>query len=113
MKPFNLEAALAGAKVVTRDGREVTQLVLFEADHSQLLRGVVNRVIVPFYTNGQYNITGYDFNDLFMAPTKQKVYLRIRKSDLPNVGKELIIGCISNEPAYSENDMDFEVELEI
>ena len=41
MKPFNLEAALRGEKVVTRDGREVTQLKLFECDSDYPLAGVV------------------------------------------------------------------------
>jgi len=48
-----------------------------------------------------------------MAPTKQKVYLRIRKSDLQSVGKELTTAFIDIKPDYSENDLDFEVELEI
>ena len=30
MKPFDLEKALNGAPVITRDGREVTQLHLFD-----------------------------------------------------------------------------------
>ena len=41
MKPFNLEAALRGEKVITRDGREVTQLKLFECDSDYPLAGVV------------------------------------------------------------------------
>ena len=45
MKPFNLSEALSGAPVVTRDGREVTQLVRFEElgpDYNNSLYGVIN-----------------------------------------------------------------------
>lgn len=43
MKPFDLEAALNGAAVVTRDGRKVTQLKVFNvASNTQTLIGVIH-----------------------------------------------------------------------
>lgn len=43
MKPFDLEKALKGAPVVTRDGREVTQLFLFAVgDDKYPVYGVIH-----------------------------------------------------------------------
>ena len=70
MKPFNLEAALRGEKVVTRDGREVTQLVKFKGTHkSQELFGVVDGVAIPcsWYEDGVHiAILNPSEFDLFM-----------------------------------------------
>ena len=41
-KEFNLEEALNGAKVVTRDGREVTQLTKMNAKNVSKIFGVVD-----------------------------------------------------------------------
>ena len=41
MKQFNLEAALAGAEVITRDGRKVTQLHILDVTSRRSLLGVV------------------------------------------------------------------------
>lgn len=70
MIEFNLEKALNGAKVITRDGREVTQLTLFNAtSDGYCLYAVIDNVIVSFTKDGYYNeekkLSGYD---LFMAP---------------------------------------------
>lgn len=44
MKPFDLEKALAGERVVTRDGDEVTQITKFDLIRSEyFIRGVVER----------------------------------------------------------------------
>jgi len=67
MKPFNLERALAGDKVITRDGREVTQLVHFKnVETSNDLFGVLEHCILSWKENGNY--WGDDVFDLFMAP---------------------------------------------
>lgn len=56
MKPFNLEAALRGEKVITRDGREVTQLVKFTIDNPQYeaIYGVLGEVVTGWHVNGKY-----------------------------------------------------------
>lgn len=70
MRPFNLEAALRGEKVVTRDGREVTQLVKFEGVIPPLtLMGVVEGVDVPhsWFSDGvKFALIQPDSLDLFM-----------------------------------------------
>jgi hypothetical protein len=71
MQPFNLEKALAGAPLVTRDGREVTS---FEAPadagsvfpYLALADGIRGRVWVT--PQGRYNETDVDHHlDLFMV----------------------------------------------
>ena len=68
MRPFNLEAALAGAPVVTRDGREVTQLVMFDCHDNLPVAGVLDGIIHLWSIEGKSG--PYKF-DLFMAPTKK------------------------------------------
>ena len=76
MKLFNLEAALAGAKVVTRDGSEVTQLVKFNIDKAgYVLYGVLESEVHSWLINGRYFIVDRDNNDLFMAPNIQSIWV--------------------------------------
>ena len=77
-KPFNLEQALAGAKVVTRCGEEVSQLTLFKVKQKHCLLGAVKEALL-FWT-----IEGYCFNedslhdyDLFLSVETKKVYVNI------------------------------------
>ena len=78
LKPFNLAAALRGEKVVTRDGREVKQLTLFDVENYLYpLLGVVNKELERWPTNGTYNtyktaLVAHE-KDLFMLP-KTKTY---------------------------------------
>jgi hypothetical protein len=70
MKPFDLNAALNGAKVVTRDGREVKQLTLFSAlDESQPVVGICNHQIEHWDRDGRYHVNTWEetIYDLFMA----------------------------------------------
>ena len=70
MKPFDLEKALAGEPVVTKDGNPVTQLIKFEVTEGDgyVLYGVVNNKIRNFLDSGKYDRTfeSHPF-DLFMA----------------------------------------------
>lgn len=85
MKPFNLEAAKAGASVVTRSGFPV-RLLAFDIVGLQPIAGVVT------FTTGQglnqwdldgawSNFHGPSGLDLFMASTKQKRYVAICRWD--------------------------------
>ena len=72
MKPFDLERALAGDKVVTRDGREVTQLTKFNSD-ADCLAAVVDGELITWGEDGLYWVKGRDSGfDLFMAPKTVK-----------------------------------------
>jgi len=72
MKQFNLEKALAGEPVVTRDGRKVTQLTLFEANNRYSLIGVVNGELQTFTDEGKYDVDRNSTDtDLFMETQKK------------------------------------------
>lgn len=68
--PFNLEAALAGDPVVTRDGRAVTQLTLYDIPSTFKVVAVVDGQLESFSINGKslFGIDVISKNDLFMAP---------------------------------------------
>ena len=66
-KPFNLEEALNGAKVVTRDRREVTQLTKFESEAQDLIFGKIDKCIFAWRLNGNYYNEGASGLDLLIA----------------------------------------------
>lgn len=86
-KPFNLEEALNGAKVVTRDGREVTQLTKFDVNEIFKLYGVVKSASVintlhSFDCLGKFHpdVSESEY-DLFIAVEPIKRYLNIYSDD--------------------------------
>ena len=92
MKPFNLNEALAGHPVVTRDGRKVTQLHLFDVTSPYCLCGVIDRELRSFTKEGYHSILKTkdtsDY-DLFMESTKTKKWINIYKSQFSD---EVIAG---------------------
>jgi hypothetical protein len=78
MEKFNLERALAGEPVITRDGREVTQLVKFDCINKYNLYGVVNGQIESFNIDGSWYQSSHN-NDLFMKPKENAVWVNIYK----------------------------------
>ncbi|MGH2622055.1 MAG: hypothetical protein ACRDE7_00130 [Sphingobacterium sp.] len=81
MKKFDLKAALDGAKVVTRDGREVTQLTLFEGLRYKdcPLLGVMDGYIVSCRSDGIH--AGDNRNDLFMATEVKTYYVGVYRDN--------------------------------
>lgn len=79
MKPFNLQAALAGAPVVTRDGEPAEQLTLFDAPNEDFpLVGVVSGRIRTWTRSGKRMLADVDNEfDLFMASTKRVVWVNL------------------------------------
>lgn len=73
MKPFDLEKALAGEPVVTRDGNPVTQVTKFDCDSAYPLRAVIDGKIISFTTNGNTNVSIEHEHDLFMAEPERWV----------------------------------------
>lgn len=85
-KPFDLQAALNGAEVVTRDGRMVTQLTLFDvSDDENPLRGLVHekhghRWVTDWPISG-IDEEGYENDkDLFMSG-----FLRLSDAEICDV----------------------------
>jgi hypothetical protein len=80
MKPFNLDLALAGEPVITRNGNEVTKLHKFDVidlDAQELYAVIDDRQIESFYLNGQWREKGESGYDLFMAEQKKLLWINI------------------------------------
>lgn len=71
--PFDLQRALSGDKVVTRDGREVTQLHKFHAHRvTYPVVGVLDGKLISWNELGEFLSESSNENDLFMAPKTVK-----------------------------------------
>lgn len=79
MQPFNLERALAGDPVQTKDGKPVTQLVLFnEVDDNYPIRAVIDGCIHSITVCGKFWGNNSESGmDLFMAPVKREGWVNI------------------------------------
>ena len=77
MKPFDLEAAKAGAPIVTRDGRPAKFIAhVAEANPSQRLLVLIDGAAYTKFESGKYAAHVSD-NDLFMAPVKRTVWANV------------------------------------
>ena len=83
MKPFNLERALAGDPVVTRDGREVTEIYYFETCIKPYPVAAISNGIVRVYTKRGSALADDvpDPLDLFMAPKNRNRVPNIRERE--------------------------------
>lgn len=90
LKPFNLEEALNGAKVVTRDGREVTQLTFFETKSPFPLIGVCDNGFMSSWQKNGINNTESSIseNDLFIEVETKSVWANVCANDngFPYIG---------------------------
>jgi hypothetical protein len=81
MEEFNLERALAGEPVCTRDGNEVTQLTYFEAPKDLFsVVGVLKNEVYCWQTNGRFLQTQEDAKDLFIKPKEKVIWVNVYKS---------------------------------
>ena len=85
MKSFDLEAAKAGAPVVTRDGRPVRIICFDKKDNGYPIVALITGVgeteaVFTFNLDGR-NQRGHEVPiDLFMAPVKKKAWVNIYKT---------------------------------
>ena len=82
MKPFDLEAAKAGAPLVTRDGRPAKFIAhVAEAHPSQRLLMLIDGTVHTKFESGKYasSPAHVSDNDLFMAPIKRTVWVNLYK----------------------------------
>ncbi len=80
MIKFDLEKALAGDKVVTRDGREVTQLHYFKGVDvgRECIYGFLDGDVREYFDGGVYNVeSNENANDLFMAPKQLSGFVNV------------------------------------
>ena len=80
MKPFNLEEALAGKPLITRNGRRM-YLVAFDGNlrpYSQLIVRDKDGFMRTRYQDGRVGISADEEpGDLFMAPVKKQVTVHL------------------------------------
>lgn len=82
MKPFNLKEALEGKPVITRTGKPVNQLFLFDCEDDLPLMGVLNNELHSFTKEGKWSSYEHHVNDadLFMASEEKQIFINIYKS---------------------------------
>ena len=80
MKPFDLQAAKAGAPIVTRDGRPAKFIAhVAEAHPNQRLLVLVGGAVCRHFEEGRcmLNPDSESPYDLFMAPVKRTVWVNL------------------------------------
>jgi hypothetical protein len=77
MKPFNLLEAKAGKPLVTRDGKKVLELRVFNTDVERPLIAVIEKKIFAFDLNGKFNPSQDTGSDLFMALEKKSIWVNV------------------------------------
>lgn len=85
--PFDLEKALAGHKLITRDGRKVTKFAAYEKDDlAYPYHARVNRDTVDYSdTGGYWAVEGFDHSlDLFLDIADEEQQATPAASEAPN-----------------------------
>jgi hypothetical protein len=80
LEKFDLEKVIHGAKVVTRDGREVLELTKFENLGELPLVGVIDGYLETWTIKGQYSEIGPSKMDLFLEDKVQSICVNIYKN---------------------------------
>jgi len=83
VKPFDLQRAIAGEKLVTREGKEVTEFHHFKTvSGSYPCTAVVNGERSAYTLAGHFNRSQHPHcDDLFMAAKKRTVFVNIYDKD--------------------------------
>jgi hypothetical protein len=86
LEKFDLEKVIHGAKVVTRDGREVTELSKFNTYRKLCLYGVVDDEVECWTIDGQYSEGVVISNmDLFIEYQVQSVWVNVYRNKYNSV----------------------------
>ena len=81
MIKFDLERALAGDKVITRDGQDATQIHAFKDVENYELYGVIGSDVFSWRINGKFYSADESHHDLFMAPKKLSGWVNLYKDN--------------------------------
>jgi hypothetical protein len=112
LEKFDLQKALNGAKVVTRDGKELTQLHIFANVESHYpVYGCIENGIARWTTDGCFlNNDSKNENDLFIEVEIKSVWVNVYKiiktdeiyidSNLFKSEKDAINGIFRFQPEY-------------
>jgi hypothetical protein len=72
MKPFDLQKALAGDPVITRDGKPVTEIHHFKTWKDEFrVFGEIRGILRKFKEDGRFVLNSDSDMDLFMAETSE------------------------------------------
>lgn len=78
MKEFNLDRALAGEPVVTRNGKCVSEIHHFlTATPEHQVAAIIEGDLFSFHCSGRFLSSEADEMDLFMAPVKKQEWANI------------------------------------
>lgn len=77
MRRFNLEDVKAGKSVITRDGRKVTEVQVFNTRVDKPVVGIINTSFIAFTRDGKLDPAKETASDLFMAPEKKAVWVNV------------------------------------
>jgi hypothetical protein len=119
MKPFNLERALAGDSVITRDGRKIINIAHFSnMIEPNLIWHIQGDIGVNFsHANGKSYDDGTNSSlDLFMAPVKKKLFIKVRKT-IDGWDKRhetsMAYETVDELPSFNSEYQTVEIEIEI
>ena len=107
LEKFDLEKALNGTKVFTRDGLEVTQLTKFDTYQKYCLYGVVNDEIICWDIKGRYCGGTTPNMDLYIEGEVQSVWVNVYRNKYNNV----YTGQSYTSKEHALNHIDKSVEL--
>ena len=115
MKPFNIEKALAGDPVITRDGTKVLSIAYCKGALNPVIALILgNEYVTTHDPDGEYLNRGKEHKfDLFMAPKirKVKVFL-IRHLGNIIAATEYQVECCGT-PIVDQNDLLKTIEVEV
>jgi hypothetical protein len=100
MEQFNLERALAGKPICTRDGRDVTQLTKFDVKEKEPIYGVLDGEVHAWYADGSFFFDSFSCeNDLFMKSKENAIWVNVFKR---KNGDLYISSTAFNSKVYAE-----------
>jgi len=83
LKEFNLERALSGDLVVTRDGKSVTEIHYFKtASEGYPVVAIIDGMKFCYQLDGKNSALESNEINLFMAPIKKKGWIKLDKKSL-------------------------------
>lgn len=89
MKPFNLKEALDGKSVVTRNGKEVTQLAYFPkaSEYPVIAMSGTAQEVDTYTIEGEFVIGVMREKDLFMASATKTGWVNIYRDNIGKFGE--------------------------
>jgi hypothetical protein len=77
MKPFNLSEALAGKRIITKDGQKVTELTRFSLTQKNCLIGVIDNTLYSWTIDGKFTSRDESRLDLFMVSESKFLWINL------------------------------------